>query len=552
MRCRASQHVRGVVLIALFILAAAASAAGTATVAATGLTEPSGAIVDPDGHIWVSDGSGFCETTATDGASGTPGTLLATVCDATVSGQPAETADRTVVLMPDGKRQASIHRLKWDASSHSYLADGEIPVSHPIPAAVSIGPDGAAYVGFTRLIDIERIPAGANAPAGVHTDQEVGTSAAARPAGMVAGWDESHSKTVVYIAESKGGVSELDPGAGAVAVPTEFGAATLGATPPQFNALTYDPGDDTLYAATALGAPDGFPDVIASMNVTDPRVQDAAAATGYSNVGGLAIAGGDRILAVDDPSGTGVAGIGRLLETGVADIAAPTTSFAVPFDGVVTGPSASFAFHANEAATFTCRLDAGPFAPCSSPVTFSNLAVGPHTVDVQAIDLAGNPAAIVTRQFVVRAPAAVPPGTPVSPAGSPATPAGAIPRAGVLGANADHAAPRLTLALRGGAARLRGTAITVPFRCNETCVAQARGTISVRGSARLYRLRGASRLLRRGQSGALVVQVPRSALGSLQSALHAGRTVSMRLTLRTEDVAGNATTRTTSVRVRGS
>jgi len=103
-RCRASQHVRGVVLIALFILAAAASAAGTATVAATGLTEPSGAIVDPDGHIWVSDGSGFCETTATDGASETRGTLLATVCDATVSGQPAETADRTVVLMPDGKR----------------------------------------------------------------------------------------------------------------------------------------------------------------------------------------------------------------------------------------------------------------------------------------------------------------------------------------------------------------------------------------------------------------------------------------------------------------
>ena len=96
------------------------------------------------------------------------------------------------------------------------------------------------------------------------------------------------------------------------------------------------------------------------------------------------------------------------------------------------------------------------------------------------------------------------------------------------------------------------TAIALPVRCNVTCVAQARGTISVRGSARLYRLRGASRLLRRGQSGALVVHVPRSALGALHSALHAGRTVSMRLTLRTEDVAGNARTRTASVRVRGS
>ena len=90
------------------------------------------------------------------------------------------------------------------------------------------------------------------------------------------------------------------------------------------------------------------------------------------------------------------------------------------------------------------------------------------------------------------------------------------------------------------------------LRCNETCVAQARGTISVRGSARLYRLRGASRLLRGGQSGALVVHVPRGALGSLHRALHAGRTVSMRVALRTEDVAGNARTRTAIVRVRGS
>jgi len=95
------------------------------------------------------------------------------------------------------------------------------------------------------------------------------------------------------------------------------------------------------------------------------------------------------------------------------------------------------------------------------------------------------------------------------------------------------------------------TAIALPVRCNVTCVAQARGTISVRGSARLYRLRGASRLLRGGQTGTLVVHVPRSALGSIHRALHADRTVSMRLALRTEDVAGNATTRTTSVRVRG-
>ena len=45
----------------------------------------------------------------------------------------------------------------WDGSRHSYFPDAEIPVGYPIPAAVSIGPDGDAYVSFTRLINVERI-----------------------------------------------------------------------------------------------------------------------------------------------------------------------------------------------------------------------------------------------------------------------------------------------------------------------------------------------------------------------------------------------------------
>ena len=230
----------------------------------------------------------------------------------------------------------------------------------------------------------------------------------------------------------------------------------------------------------------------------------------------------------------------------MTDTAPPSLTIDLPSanPNVTTSSSPQITFHANESASFMCRLDQGAFTPCSSGVTFSGLAPGGHTVDVQATDLAGNPSAIVSRHFTVGAPAAV-------PAGTGATPAGQIPGAAVPGAT-SRSAPRLTLSLRGGAARLRGTAITLLFRCNETCVAQAHGTISVRGSARLYRLRGASRLVRGGQSGTLVVHVPRSALGSLHRALHAGRRVSMQLTLRTEDVAGNATTRTTSVRVRGS
>jgi hypothetical protein len=542
------------IVFILVLVGASAAFAAQATVVATGLTEPSGAIVDPDGHIWVSDGSGFCETTATDGASGTPGTLVATVCDATAGGVPAAADGGNVVLIPDGKRQASIHRLTWDSTAHSFFPDGEIALGEALPAAVSIGPDGAAYVSFTRQTNVERIADAAGPSPGVA--QEIGTSLDARPAAMVAGWDSTHTKTVVYIAESKGGVSELDPSTHLTSL-TEFGAATLGATPPQLNALTYDPGTDTLFGATAIGAASGFPDTIASMSVADEHVQDASAATGYSNVGGLAVGGSDRILAVDDPSGTGVAGVGRLLSTGVADTAAPSLTIDSPFEGVTTSSSPSIAFHANESASFSCRLDAGAFAPCSSPATIGGLAPGGHTVDVQATDLAGNVSPVVSRHFTVRAPAAMPAGTAATPAGQIpgagglTAGAGAGAAGGVLGAVVDHTAPRLSLSPAGGRIRLVGNTISLPFRCSETCTAKATGTISVKGSARLFKLAGATKVVQNGRTVRLVVTVPRSAVGSIRRALRAHRVVTLRLSLRAEDLAGNARTSSLSVRVSG-
>ena len=85
---------------------------------------------------------------------------------------------------------------------------------------------------------------------------------------------------------------------------------------------------------------------------------------------------------------------------GPVDATPPDTTIG---DGSVTGGSATFAFSASEAgARFECRLDAGAFAPCTSPATFSGLAAGPHTFAVRAIDAAGNadptPA---TRSFTV-------------------------------------------------------------------------------------------------------------------------------------------------------
>lgn len=51
---------------------------------------------------------------------------------------------------------------------------------------------------------------------------------------------------------------------------------------------------------------------------------------------------------------------------------------------------ARFTFIASERATFTCRLDAGEIEPCSSPQSYTELAVGSHTFTVYATDESGN------------------------------------------------------------------------------------------------------------------------------------------------------------------
>ena len=50
----------------------------------------------------------------------------------------------------------------------------------------------------------------------------------------------------------------------------------------------------------------------------------------------------------------------------------------------------TFTFSANESASFQCNVDDAGFSPCASPYTVSGFADGSHTVQIQAIDLAGN------------------------------------------------------------------------------------------------------------------------------------------------------------------
>jgi parallel beta-helix repeat protein len=90
---------------------------------------------------------------------------------------------------------------------------------------------------------------------------------------------------------------------------------------------------------------------------------------------------------------------------------------------VTTVTSATFAFDADDpTATFECALDAGGFAPCSSPANYGDLGLGDHTFSVRATDGAGNtedPPATYG-WFIVEPPDTTPPAVTIL-GGPPAT-----------------------------------------------------------------------------------------------------------------------------------
>ncbi|MCE9672523.1 Ig-like domain-containing protein [Myxococcus stipitatus] len=73
------------------------------------------------------------------------------------------------------------------------------------------------------------------------------------------------------------------------------------------------------------------------------------------------------------------------------DTTPPDTTIATHPASITNATSATFGFASDtELVTYECRLDGGAFAACSSPVTFSDLSEGGHTLAVRARDAAGN------------------------------------------------------------------------------------------------------------------------------------------------------------------
>ena len=71
------------------------------------------------------------------------------------------------------------------------------------------------------------------------------------------------------------------------------------------------------------------------------------------------------------------------------DTQAPNTTISSAPPAISPGSSATLAFSASESgASFECQLDGGAWTACTSPTTYTGLALGQHTAAVRATDAA--------------------------------------------------------------------------------------------------------------------------------------------------------------------
>ncbi|MFL5845042.1 MAG: PKD domain-containing protein [Solirubrobacteraceae bacterium] len=167
---------------------------------------------------------------------------------------------------------------------------------------------------------------------------------------------------------------------------------------------TAAPGQNVAFATSATDATSGVASY--SWNFGDGTANGSGVSVNHA----YATAGSKTAtLTVTDNAGNSST---KTVTTSVVapDTSAPDTSITDGPSGSTTATSAAFSFTATEAATFECKLDAGSYAACSSPRSYSGLALGSHTFSVRAKDGAGNtdpsPAA---RAWTVAAPATDPP-----------------------------------------------------------------------------------------------------------------------------------------------
>jgi hypothetical protein len=158
------------------------------------------------------------------------------------------------------------------------------------------------------------------------------------------------------------------------------------------------------------------------------------ACTSPKDYAGLAQGAHTLALRARDAAGTGPA----TTYAWTIDSIGPTSVVGQGPSNPTNSQSATFAFSANESASFACQLDGGGFGPCASPWSYHGLGDGGHTFTVRPTDALGNVGATASYTWHV-----------------------------------DATAPETTLAARP-ASRTTATAATFTFSANEAAAFQCK------------------------------------------------------------------------------
>ncbi len=198
-----------------------------------------------------------------------------------------------------------------------------------------------------------------------------------------------------------------------------FGAPSVSITtqPVTVDAASYD------FGATSVSGQSSHTFTVSNISTTPQAVSFTTAGASFSATGcgtaPLAAGTSCTIVVIFQPGAESAAlgarsGALHIDVTGSARLSVPLTGIAVDTtppaapaitggpQGTVTDTTARLEFSGEAGATFECGLDGGASELCTSPKTYTDLALGEHTFQVRQTDSAGNTGPSASQTFTIQ------------------------------------------------------------------------------------------------------------------------------------------------------